>query len=119
MGRFGRLSVALRENRLRGRQVIFVAGTKGMQHFVGNHDVVLPPLQATGEGVDQPDLPFVEAGRMGGSRTDAVHRLILKMVAEYLAAYRRFESDEMSDGDFQLELARIVGFYTRVLVGRL
>jgi hypothetical protein len=60
---------------------------------------------------------LVTLGKMGGSRDDAAYRLMLRMFREYLKAYLAFEGDEMGDGDFQLEIQRIISFYTTVLIG--
>jgi hypothetical protein len=62
-------------------------------------------------------VALVERSKMGGSPEDAIYRLALRMIVEFLRAYSAFEDDKMEDAAFDAEVQRIVEFYTKILVG--
>jgi hypothetical protein len=66
--------------------------------------------------VDHLGRALVEKAKLGGDRGDAVYRLFLHIACEYLTAYVAFESDRMSDEDFQKVINRILRLYMHVLL---
>lgn len=54
---------------------------------------------------------------LGGDRADAVERLGLRLINEFLDAYMRYEDDQIDDEGFQFECDALIETYVQILIG--
>ena len=66
---------------------------------------------------DQLGAALVNDAGIGGDTDDAVERLAIKIISDFLGVYVPFEQEEIDDEQFQFGMNGTVEFYTHVLLG--